>query len=136
MARRCTKQIPAGNGFTMLEMLVVLLIVVVLAGSFSVGHQANSLGLFGQNLLHTIQIEQYQALATRQSRTIALDVESLDTPTSHQRYPSGIACSQQVITFNANGNITKGGSVTCRKSMQTIRLIFQIGSGKGRIEYD
>ncbi|MBF0580584.1 prepilin-type N-terminal cleavage/methylation domain-containing protein [Erysipelotrichaceae bacterium RD49] len=126
----------AFNGFTMLEMLVVMLIVVILAGSINAGHQDSSLGLFGKNLLHTIQIEQYQALAQRESRSIAIDAQSLDTPTSHQRYPSGISCSAQVITFNANGNISKGGSVTCRKSTQTIRLIFQIGSGKGRIEYD
>lgn len=124
------------NGFTMLEMLVVMLIVVILASSLRASRPGTSLGLFARNLLNTIQIEQFQALANRETRTVAIDARALNTPTSYQKYPSTISCTQQVVTFNANGNITKGGSVTCRQYDQSIRLVFQIGSGRGRIEYD
>ena len=97
----------------MLEMLVVMLIVVILASSLRASRPGTSLGLFARNLLNTIQIEQFQALANRETRTVAIDARALDTPTSYQKYPSTISCTQQVVTFNANGNINYNQNLLC-----------------------
>ncbi len=124
----------AVNGFTMLEVLLVLLIVGLLIHCFGGIRAPDRLNLFARNLLGEIQIEQYQALYHRQSRQIAVETDHIETEDRRVAYPKSITCEAQVIRFNEKGNISKGGTVRCQQGDRQARLVFQLGAGRGRID--
>lgn len=115
---------------------MVLLIVSVLVWCTSLPIRSDSLTLFSRNLLSRIEREQFLALETRRSRKVAVDRQFLETENGKTGYPQAISCQPQVLTFNAKGNISKGGTITCAENGRQIRLVFQIGAGKGRVELD
>lgn len=126
----------AENGFTILEMLLVMLVLAVLLQLAVPASSSATLSMFSRNLLLQIQREQFLAFEQRSTRKVAIDEHFLETETSKAAYPETIVCSQQVLLFNERGNIAKGGTVTCAAGSRSVRLIFQLGSGRGRIEYN
>lgn len=124
------------NGFTALECMLVILIVVLIVQVFSICHRSGSLNLFAQNLLNEIQIEQFRAMSTRSSREIDIDVHHAQTEERIIDYPSSVTCSYQVLIFNARGNIAKGGTITCSQGKEEVHLVFQLGAGRGRIDHE
>lgn len=123
------------NGFTILEMMVVLLIVSILLSTTQLSVKPDGLSLFSKNLLLTIQSEQFKAFETRQSRQIIIDQHHYETQEAKINYPSSISCTPQILRFTNKGNISKGGSITCTQGAKQIRLVFQLGTGKGRIDH-
>lgn len=123
------------NGFTILEMMIVVLIVSVLLHALASAPRPDHLGLFSRQLLLTIQSEQFKAFESRQSRQIVIDKHAYETIEKRVEYPSSISCTPQVLLFTNKGNIAKGGSITCSQGSKRVRLVFQLGTGKGRIDY-
>lgn len=126
----------SGNGFTALEILLVILVVVILLQCFSIASRPDRLTFFARNLLNEIQGEQYQAMYHRESRQVAIDRDHLELQERRIAYPDSITCEAQVIRFNEKGNISKGGTVSCQNSGRQVRLVFQLGAGRGRIDYE
>lgn len=133
MAKQSTTNKP--NGFTMLELMVVVLVVSVLLHTLALTPRPDRLGLFSRQLLLTIQSEQFKAFESRQSRQIVIDKHAYETVKRKVEYPASISCTPQVLLFTNKGNIAKGGSVTCSQGSKSVRLVFQLGTGKGRIDY-
>lgn len=122
------------NGFTLLEMLVVLFIVSILLSVSSVPFHKDSLAFFSRNLLLEIQTEQFKAFESRQNRQFVIERNYYQTTTEKVDYPNSISCTPQVLLFTSKGNISKGGTVVCSQGTKQVRLVFQIGTGKGRID--
>ncbi len=119
----------------MLEMMVVILIVSVLLHTLTFIPRSDSLGLFSRHLLLSIQSEQFKAFEARESRQIVIDKHFYETTERKVEYPASISCTPQVLLFTSKGNIAKGGSITCTQGAKSVRLVFQLGTGKGRIDY-
>lgn len=124
------------NGFTMAQSLMVILLLVVIIQVFGIQKQKGSLNLFAQNLLNEIQIEQFKAMSMRTRKEVAIDVHHAKTEEKIIDYPRSVTCSYQVLIFNARGNIAKGGTITCNQGKEEVHLVFQLGAGRGRVEYE
>ncbi len=115
-------------------MIVVLLIVSILLHATAFVSRPDSLSLFSRNLLLSIQSEQFKAFEMRQARQIVIDQHHYETTERKVDYPASISCTGQVLLFTNKGNIAKGGSFTCTQGNKSVRLVFQLGTGKGRID--
>lgn len=135
MAKQCITKQRVPNGFTLLEMLIVLLIVSILLKSITLPTKNESLSLFSRNLLLNIQTEQFKAFESRQNRQFVIERNYYQTLKEKVNYPASITCTPQVLLFTSKGNISKGGTVVCNQGAKQVRLVFQIGTGKGRIDY-
>ena len=50
------------------------------------------------------------------------------------QYPPSISCTPFAFHYNAKGNISQAHTIQCTDKVRTIRLIYQLGSGRVRIE--
>lgn len=121
------------NAFTMLEVMVVLLIIGLLS-SLALQPRGSSLTVFGKTLLVQIEKEQFQAAADRQSRFFELKTEYWHTKEQTAHFPAGVTCRPAYYRWNAKGNISQAGTIVCQKGNQTIKIVLQLGSGRGRLE--
>lgn len=134
--RSMPSKIQGKNGFTIAQCLLVILMISVIVQVFGIRKQDTSLNLFAQNLLNEIQIEQFKAMSTRSKKEVAIDVHHAQTDEKIIDYPSSVTCSYQVLIFNARGNIAKGGTIQCNQGKEEVHLVFQLGAGRGRVEYE
>lgn len=119
----------ADNGFTILEMMLVLLIVSLLAMT-GVTSRGISLDLFMKELESRVLEEQIKAYALGSSRELAITSGSLVTPEGEHRFPSQIACSVFQWHYTPSGTISRGGTVTCTDGNRTEKLVFRLGVGR------
>ena len=92
------------NGFTMIESLIVLLIVCVLSIGISQNQNQSNLTIFMEKLM------------------------------SYCEFDESIACETLRFHYNAKGNISKANTLECHDQQGTKKLIFQLGSGRVRID--
>lgn len=121
------------NGFTLIEMLLVLLIVSVVSfGLYT--KPVSSLYLFMRQLQSACILAQEKAFVYKEvqkvyieSNTIYFNEESMDVPGS-------ISCTPFSFHYNAKGNISRANTIICGDNNKTMKLVFQLGSGRVRIE--
>ncbi len=122
------------NGFTVMEILIVLLVVGVM---MSLGHgrtPAASLNLFMKQLESAVLSEQFAAFESREKREVQINRSSFQGKETRFTYPGGITCSPLNLSYNARGNIAKAGSVNCSDGHHRAKMVFQIGAGRVRVE--
>ena len=124
---------PAQNGFTLLECLLVLSIVVMLGAFITVPHHSSGGGLFSKTLVETLTNEQYLSLAERRQRTLTVSKNCLETEEKRFVFPDGCVCEPAKVSWNARGSISKGGTIRCSCGSSAIEIVMQLGSGRVRI---
>lgn len=125
---------PLNNGFTLLESLFVLLITTVLMYGFLQIRSLNSLTIFMEKLMSNCVLTQEKAFVSKQK----IQVDIFDDQASFDgdifTYPNNITCEQFSFHYNAKGNISKANTLTCSDENHTKKLVFQLGSGRVRVE--
>ncbi len=137
MVRRLTKdgkRHGQRNGFTVVEILIVLLVMGVMMSLGYARIPAASLNLFMKQLESAILSEQFAAFESREKREIQINRSSFQGNEMQFTYPRGITCSPLNLSYNARGNIAKAGSVNCSDGHHRSKMVFQIGAGRVRIE--
>lgn len=123
----------AVNGFTLIEMLLVLFIITVL-GITGSSTRISSLHLFGQKMMAWSVLMQEQAFATKTERTIQIQKRQAQFGEHIWSYPEGIACTPFTLHYNALGHISQAKSIICTEKEKQITLIYQLGSGRVHLE--
>lgn len=139
MVRPCIESDPkrsVRNGFTVMEMLIVMLIVGILMSMGVNRTPSASLNLFMKQLQSAILTEQFGAFEEREKRQVRIDRHSFKGDAIFFDYPQGITCSPLTVSYNARGNIAKAGTVNCSDGHHFGKLVFQIGAGRVRLEME
>lgn len=121
------------NAFSLIEMLVVLLIVSICMMGIHVSTQV-PLFLFMKQLQSRFLVCQQKAFCQKEDIAIEIRENQALFDSDIWTYPMGIACSPGHYSFNANGNISRAGTIRCTNSSQQRSLVLQLGSGRSRIE--
>jgi len=121
------------NAFTLLESMLTLLIVTIL-GLVLKSTPTSSMTLF----LYTMQMRcvslQEQAYAQKESKSVTFYETYALFDDMLVEYPSSIVCSSGSFSYNAKGNISMAGTISCQSPSQKASLIFQLGSARVRYE--
>lgn len=120
------------NAFTLFEMLVVLLIVALL--SMVSLPKYDPLSLFMEQLKERCVQAQLQAYAGKENIEVRIMEHEVWIDDEIIAIPHSIACTPLSFSYNANGNITKGGTSQCRSDRKTMKIVFQIGMGRARVQ--
>lgn len=131
-----SRNAPSRNGFTVVEVLFVLLIMSMLTGIFAFSSARRPQAFFARSLLRELESEQYQALFLRTKRSIRIEQDRLITEDRVQRFDSGNVCEPMTFSFNAKGSISKGGTLRCASQGSIFSIVMQLGTGRMRIESD
>lgn len=128
-------KLKATKGYTMLEMIVVLMIIAVLltvSGSHGI-HQGN-LHFFMMELQDhyvQLQLEAIQSRCTRQ-----FEVHNTEVVLHHKTIaiPKGVSCDIQDFLIYPSGKVNHAGTITCFSGKQKRKLVIQLGSGHAQVE--
>lgn len=122
------------NGFTILEMMIVLLIISV----STIGIQAHSyhpsLSIFMKKMMSYSIALQEQAYIHKEEKQVSIGHSYAMFEDTMLEYPNGIACDVLSFHYNEKGNISRANTVTCYQGNETMSLIYQLGTGRVRIE--
>lgn len=119
------KPYPNKNGFTLVEMLVVLLIVSMLGFGLST-KMHSSLYVFMKNL-------QTLCITAQEKAYVEID-DSIYMDDVEYKIPHDIACDHVSFYYNAKGNMSKAMSLHCQNASSQMKLVFQVGAGRVRLE--
>ena len=120
------------NGFTLLEMLVVLLIVSILSFGLST-RTHTSLYLFMKKI--QTQCITAQEIAYVEHRRVDVSVGSkIVIDDTEYRIDKDIVCEPISFYYNAKGNISKALTLRCQNANAKMKLIYQLGTGRVRLE--
>lgn len=123
---------PNKNGFTILEMLMVLLIVSVLALVTS-SKPSSSLYIFMKQVQSLCICAQQKAYVN--STKIQVDMnESFWVDSMEYPIPKDIVCETDSFYYNEKGNISKANTLRCHNAKEKMKLVFQLGTGRVRLE--
>ena len=120
------------NAFSLVEMLLVLLIISVLSfGVYTSSH--SSLYIFMKKLESYCLIAQQKAYIEKRVVNVKVNGKIY---IANEMYdiPKDIRGDERSSFFNEKGNISKAGHITCSNQSQSMNLIFQLGTGRMRIE--
>lgn len=118
----------------MLETMVVMLIICIFTFGMSTRLAHPSLPIFMEKLMFLSTITQEKAFIEKEKKEVVIHESWAQFDEEILYYPSDISCSFAQFHFNSKGNINKGGSILCQQGRTEKKLIFQIGSGRVRLE--
>lgn len=122
------------NGFTMVEVLLVLLIVLVLSLASVQVRTVDSLSVFMEKMMAKCVLLQEEAFITKETKYVQIMAHGTYFDDEYFEYPSSISCSSISFFYNAKGNISMANTLTCSNTNSKRKLIFQLGSGRVRLE--
>lgn len=120
------------NAFTLVEMLLVLLIISVFSMGFRVPE--SNLTIFMEQIMNESILCQEMAFLKKKEVDVSFYSSYAKFNDSSYIYPSKITCSTNSFHYNENGNISKACTIACSNGIHTKKLIFQLGSGRVRID--
>lgn len=123
---------PNKNGFTLLEMLIVLLIVSMLSFGLTI-KMHSSLYVFMKRL-QTICITAQEKAYVEHHKVFVdvghtIRVDDIEYAIDHD-----IKCDSVSFYYNAKGNMSKALSLHCHNTNAKMKLVFQVGAGRVRLE--
>lgn len=122
------------NAFTLLECLLVLLIVSVFSLAILGTRNVSSLTVFTEKMMSYSVLTQEKAFIEKERMMVVIDNTYAKFDDIWFDYPLGITCDATSFHYNAKGSISKANTITCSDGILTRKLIFQLGSGRARIE--
>lgn len=126
------KPYPNKNGFTLVEMLVVLLIVSMLGFGLSF-RMHSSLYVFMKRLQTLCITAQEKAYVQHKKVYVELN-DKIYVDEVEYLIPQDIVCDSVSFYYNAKGNMSKAMSLHCQNASSQMKLVFQVGAGRVRLE--
>ena len=126
------KPYPNKNGFTLVEMLIVLFIVSMLGFGLSF-HMHSSLYVFMKNLQTLCITVQEKAYVQHRNVYVNLN-DKIYVDEVEYLIPQDIVCDSVSFYYNAKGNMSKAMSLHCQNASNQMKLVFQVGAGRVRLE--
>lgn len=127
-------QKPNNNAFTILEMMIVLLIVSISTIGIQAHSYQPSLSIFMKKMMSYSIILQEQAFIEKEQKQVTIENSQAYFDSTLLTYPTVISCEAQSFHYNEKGNISKANTITCYRGNETMSLIYQLGTGRVRIE--
>ncbi len=113
-------------------MLVVLLIVSILSFGFST-QMNTSLYLFMKKVQTLSITAQEKAYVEHQRIDMRVD-SKINVGDIEYYIPKDIVCDPVSFYYNAKGNISKGLTLRCQNANSKMKLVYQLGTGRVRLE--
>lgn len=126
------KPYPNKNGFTLVEMLIVLFIVSMLGFGLSF-HMHSSLYVFMKRLQTLFITAQEKAYVQHRNVYVNLN-DKIYVDEVEYLIPQDIVCDSVSFYYNAKGNMSKAMSLHCQNASNQMKLVFQVGAGRVRLE--
>lgn len=126
------KPYPNKNGFTLVEMLIVLFIVSMLGFGLSF-HMHSSLYVFMKNLQTLCITAQEKAYVDHKKVYVKLN-DKIYVDEVEYLIPNDIVCDSVSFYYNAKGNMSKALSLHCQNASSQMKLVFQVDAGRVRLE--
>ena len=120
------------NAFSLLEMLMVLLMISIFSISFMI--PKDNLTIFMDQMLMYSVISQEEAFIEKKDVNVTIENHYAQFGNITFEYPDSIACSIKSFHYNSKGNISSANTVTCSNGTTSKSLIYQLGSGRVRID--
>lgn len=129
------KPLPA-NGMTLVEMLLVFMIVIIVAGmipkpSF---HSRTAFSLKMKEMKEHMLQAQTTAILEHSKQEVRFTTEGMYYGTQFCGYEQKLVCEPSVFHFTKDGTISKAGTIRCSDEMHQGAFVMQLGSGRIRIE--
>lgn len=122
------------NGFTVLEMMIVLLILSISTLGIQAHSYHPSLSIFMKKMMSYSIVLQEQAYLEKEEKQVDIGSSYAVFDDDVFNYPNGISCDLQSFHYNEKGNISRANTVTCHQGKESMSLIYQLGTGRVRIE--
>lgn len=119
------------NGFTLKEMLIVLLILCMLSRVSIPRYDPLSLGM--KKIQEACLQAQMQAYITKTKVPIEISRSEAYFGQLWMKFDQFV-CEPYAFHYNEKGNISKGGRLFCSAGQNQKSIVFQIGMGRMRIE--
>ena len=126
------KPYPNKNGFTLVEMLIVLFIVSMLGFGLSF-RMHSSLYVFMKRLQTLCITAQEKAYVDHKKVYVKLN-DKIYVDEVEYLIPNDIVCDSVSFYYNAKGNMSKALSLHCQNASSQMKLVFQVGAGRVRLE--
>lgn len=126
------KPYPNKNGFTLVEMLIVLFIVSMLGFGLSF-RMHSSLYVFMKRLQTLCITAQEKAYVQHKKVYVELN-DKIYVDEVEYLIPQDIVCDSVSFYYNAKGNMSKAMSLHCQNASSQMKLVFQVGAGRVRLE--
>ena len=126
------KPYPNKNGFTLVEMLIVLFIVSMLGFGLSF-RMHSSLYVFMKNLQTLCITAQEKAYVDHKKVYVKLN-DKIYVDEVEYLIPNDIVCDSVSFYYNAKGSMSKALSLHCQNASSQMKLVFQVGAGRVRLE--
>lgn len=121
------------NGYTLVEMLIVLSIVLIFSTLLLTNHHFSNLKIQMLQMKEIILQQQIAARDQRNHTQIEIKHDKLIYD-NKQFIFSDIVCEENTIRFNGSGNIAKAATICCHEKNQQLCLVLQLGSGRCSLE--
>lgn len=113
-------------------MLIVLFIVSMLGFGLSF-HMHSSLYVFMKNLQTLCITAQEKAYVEHKKVYVKLN-DKIYVDEVEYLIPNDIVCDSISFYYNAKGNMSKALSLHCQNASSQMKLVFQVGAGRVRLE--
>lgn len=80
-----------------------------------------------------IQVQE-KAFFSKEQKNISIESDHAVFDGIYFEYPMDIVCDPFDFHYNFNGNISQGKTILCHQQSKFIKLVFQIGTGRIRVE--
>lgn len=120
------------DGFTLIEMLLVLLIIGICIGLFPFLYHSDSVSLQLEVALiqERLLMAQIQAIQEKETVRIEFHDRYLQINEEQWPYPSQVHCYGNMISFNEQGNINHAQTITVCHRDSCKAIVLQLGSGR------
>jgi len=124
---------PVNNAFTLMEALLTLLIISLLT-LISLKPSISHLEYFSRKMAAYSVLTQEKAFIAKENKDVRIEKDRAYFADIEFQYPPSISCTPFAFHYNAKGSISQAHTIQCTDKDRTIHLIYQLGSGRVRIE--
>ena len=123
------------DGFTMIEMCIVLSIVAVLFCAFAlpVAHQSHGLIISVKQLQSFLEMIQNDAVADGKVYKVLIEKNEAVSEKRQLVLPKGITCSRACMYVYPQYTSTPAFTVTCSDHFMSHKIVVQLGRGRSEI---
>ena len=116
------------DGFTLIEMLVVLFVIVLCMMLFPLMHiRRQGMGIKMASLYEHLLYA--QTMAMRHGKEIQVTLNNDELHYADQIFKLEMRCQGEVL-FHPNGNVDRARTITCHSAAHQVYLVIQLGSGR------